>query len=402
MEKIKVLVIPSDKTGGVGFFRSIEPHTFLEKLYPDEFRIDIRFVEEFEPNESYLKDYQIVHFHRTATHYERMDEFFRVCQKLGIVTIMDLDDYWTPPHTHPAHNLVRQHGLDKLIIDNLKKVDYVTTTTKTFANIIRPINKNVFVIPNAINSESEQFKTKTEESDKIRIGYLCGSSHLHDIKLMSSISRIPQEYKNTQLVLCGFDLRGTVKEINKDTGETRERTIKPMETVWYEYEKVFTDNYKNCSPQYKTFLNKFIKDDFNQWNNENYRRVWTKPISNYASNYNLFDISLAPLVDNIFNKVKSNLKVVEAGFHKKVLIAQNLEPYNEDIIDGVNGFLIDSTKNHKDWNKKLKLLINNPEKIKEMGENLYETVQKYEIREVSKTRRELYLSLVNKKKLVEV
>jgi len=395
----RILVIPSDQFG-VGTYRSIEPHTFLEKLYPEEFKVDIRFVNEYEPTEQYLKDYQIVHFHRTATHYERMDEFFSVCKKLGIVTICDIDDYWSPPHTHPAHSIVRQYGLDKLIIKNIKESDYVTTTTKTFADLIKPINKNVFVIPNAINSESEQFKSNPENSDKIRIGYLCGSSHLHDVKLMSSINRIPQDFPNTQLVLCGFDLRGTVKEINKDTGEMKERPIKPMETVWYEYEKIFTDNYKNCTPQYKGFLNKFIKDDFNQWNNENYRRVWTKPISTYASNYNLFDISLAPLVDNTFNGVKSNLKILEAGFHKKVLIAQNLPPYQEDIIDGENGFLIDSHKNHKDWYKKIKLLINNPNKIKEMGEKLYETVQKYEIKEVSKKRRDLYHSLVNKEVLV--
>lgn len=398
MEKIKILVIPSDQFG-CGLYRSIEPHTFLEKIYP-EFKVDIRFVTEYEPTEQYLKDYQMVHFHRTATNYERMDDFFKVCKKLGIVTIMDIDDYWFPPQTHPAHKIVKQYGLDKLIMENIKKSDYVTTTTKTFAELIKPLNKNVFVIPNAINSESEQFKIKTEPSDKIRIGYLCGSSHLHDVKSMSVISRIPQDFKNTQLVLCGFDLRGSVKEINKDTGEVKERPIKPMETVWYEYEKIFTDNYRNCSPQYKSFLHKFIKDDFNQWKNESYRRVWTKPISNYASNYNLFDISLAPLIDNTFNNVKSNLKVIEAGFHKKPLIAQNLPPYNEDIIDGENGFLIDTSRNHKDWSKKIKYFINNPEKIKEMGEKLYETVQKYEIKEVTKLRGEIYKSLIKKEVLV--
>ena len=40
MSKIKVLVIPSDRTG-VGKFRSVDPHIFLQKLYPDDFHVDI-------------------------------------------------------------------------------------------------------------------------------------------------------------------------------------------------------------------------------------------------------------------------------------------------------------------------------------------------------------------------
>ena len=65
--------------------------------------------------------------------------------------------------------------------------------------------------------------------------------------------------------------------------------------------------------------------------NEPYRRVWTKPITSYASNYNLFDISLAPLKESTFNKVKSQLKVIEAGFHKKAIIAQDFGPYQIDM-----------------------------------------------------------------------
>ena len=33
MTKINVLVLPSDKTG-VGKFRSVDPHIFLQNLYP--------------------------------------------------------------------------------------------------------------------------------------------------------------------------------------------------------------------------------------------------------------------------------------------------------------------------------------------------------------------------------
>jgi hypothetical protein len=72
----------------------------------------------------------------------------------------------------------------------------------------------------------------------------------------------------------------------------------------YQYEKIFTDDYKTISPEYKDFLMKFTQTEYADIANEPYRRVWTKPISTYALNYNLFDISLAPL-DELFNKVKS-------------------------------------------------------------------------------------------------
>ena len=41
-EKIKVLVLPSDTTG-VGKFRSVDPHTFLQDMYSDDFHVDIDY-----------------------------------------------------------------------------------------------------------------------------------------------------------------------------------------------------------------------------------------------------------------------------------------------------------------------------------------------------------------------
>jgi intein/homing endonuclease len=92
--------------------------------------------------------------------------------------------------------------------------------------------------------------------------------------------------------------------IDQNTGQQTQRAIKPEESVWYQYEKIFTDNYSTVSPEYRNFLLTFKQEEFEGIENEPYRRVWTKPISTYATNYNLFDISLAPLEENIFNKSK--------------------------------------------------------------------------------------------------
>jgi glycosyltransferase involved in cell wall biosynthesis len=335
-------------------------------------------------------------------------------KSMGIITIMDLDDYWAPGQHHPAYLIIKNSKMDEKILNNIKIAENVTTTTDLFATEIGKFNKRVYVLPNAINPEEKQYVPTPEKSDRIRIGWLGGSSHLEDLKLLNGVVNKMKSTKlldKVQFVLCGFDLRGNITMIDPKTGQQTQRPIKPQESVWYQYEKIFTDNYSTVSEDYKKHLLSFSKEEYPNVANEPYRRVWTKPVSTYASNYNLFDISLAPLSDNMFNKVKSQLKVIESGFHKKALIAQNFGPYQIDLVnarvkalnndentffDGGNAYLVNN--NSKDWYQFIKRLVENPGQIETLSNNLYNTVKdKYSIEAVSKQRRELYLSLLNEK-----
>ena len=403
MNKIRVLCLPSDKTG-VGKFRSIDPHIMLQNLYPDDFHVDI----DYEPKVNdinYWKQYDIVHFHRTIGHeYENSVDLIKRLNSLGLVTIMDLDDYWLPTKEHPVHAMVVQSKLHEKIMNNLKAAGHVTTTTSIFATEILKFNKNVYVLPNAINPNEPQFKAKTEPSDKLRFGWLGGSSHLHDLKLMDgTMNKLSQLKDKFSLYLCGFDVRGSVTEINQQTGEQKQRDIKPEETVWSRYEEIFTDNYKLVDPKHKDFLMEFREDEFISDTLPFYNRVWTKPINTYASNYRLFDVSLAPIKNHIFNRVKSQLKVIEAGFYKKAIIASNVGPSTVDLkhalnngefTDG-NALLVNEVKNHSDWAKYMKKLIDNPNWSYDLGQRLYETVKDtYDLNKVTKDRSELYKSLL--------
>jgi hypothetical protein len=62
-----------------------------------------------------------------------------------------------------------------------------------------------------------------------------------------------------------------------------------------------------------------------------------------------------------------------------------------------NAFLVDGHRNHKDWGKYLEVLYKNPDLITQLGENLYESVQKYHIDNVTKTRSDFYKSIVGDK-----
>jgi glycosyltransferase involved in cell wall biosynthesis len=403
MSKINVLVVPSDRTG-VGKFRSVDPHVFLQNLYPDDFHVDIIY--DVPMNDmDFWKKYQIIAFHRSLSpDFEASNALIQKLNGMGIVTIDDIDDYWMPTKEHPIHDVIRFNKINEKITANLKVAKYVTTTTSIFADEIMKLNKNVVIFPNAINPNESQFKEPTPESDRLRIGWLGGSSHLHDLQLLDqSFSKLTQYKDKLQYVLCGFDTRGSITEINQQTGEHKKRDILPHETVWAQYEKIFTQDYTTVSDDYKKYLNLFTNESYPNEMNEPYLRVWTRPVQSYAKNYSKFDVSLAPIKNHIFNRMKSQLKVIEAGFYKKAIIASNLGPYTIDLkhcldngnfVDG-NALLVDENRNHSDWAKFIEKLVKNPNMAKDMGERLYETVKdKYDLNVVTKARAEFYKSIV--------
>jgi len=241
---------------------------------------------------------------------------------------------------------------------------------------------------------------ETKPSDKLRFGWLGGSSHLHDLKLLegtfNKLSSVKDKYR---LYLCGFDIRGTITEINPQTGEQKTRPIKPHETVWAQYEKIFTNDFRLITEEQKEFLLKYSQEPYVNEQDPFYTRVWTEPVTSYAKNYANFDVSLAPLKNHVFNRVKSQLKVIEAGFYKKALIASDIGPYTIDLkhslkngnfVDG-NALLVDERRNHSDWAKWMKKLIDNPSWAEDLGERLYETVSKtYDLNIVTETRAQIY------------
>ena len=183
MSKIKILVVPSDRTG-VGKFRSVDPHVFLQNLYGDDFHVDIDYEPPYD-DMSYWSQYQIVACHRSiGPDFEKANELIKKLTENGIITIVDIDDYWMPGKEHPIHDIIRFNKINEKIVANLKVASYVTTTTTLFADEIKKFNKNVVVFPNAINPQEPQFNEPTLESDRIRVGWLGGSSHLHDLQLL--------------------------------------------------------------------------------------------------------------------------------------------------------------------------------------------------------------------------
>lgn len=399
-KKIKMLVIPSDRSG-CGKFRSVDPHVYIAEHYSDEFDIDIVYNMPNGDLESFLKQYDLIHIHKQLDKQCRIMDMIKF---LGIPVILDIDDHYNLGNDHPMSITAKKERWHEPIIQHLKKADYVTTTTPIFAEELSKHNKNVKVFPNAINPEEKQYTVpKTPKGDKLRVGIICGSSHLKDLELLDGIAKQIDTDK-VQFVLCGFDTRGT-RTLYKENGETETRPILPHESVWCEYEKIFTDNYRNLSQEHKDFLMKYTPNVDDPFVNESYRRMWTRNINDYATHYANVDVLIAPLKENEFNKMKSELKEIECGFTHTAFIGQNFGAYTLNLVPMIekggkineNGtaLLVDSSKNHKQWAKYINKLANDEEMLKKLQDNLYNFVKdRYSLGEICKQRVEFYKSIV--------
>lgn len=458
--KIKILFYNLDGAG-VNYFRTQTPAMELERNHSDEFHVEINPSLDFnDPNIiEYLKTFDIIHYHRQLIpDIRKMNSLKRELEKSGTLLIMDVDDYWVLHEKHPFYQISVQKKLYIPIIQNLQLVDYVTTTTDVFSNEIKKVtNKdNVEVFYNSIDdSWMKQFRNnwKPDPDGRVRITYMAGSSHMVDVQQLRGVInvldadiRLRDKFK---IIIAGWDTEGSttditfnqefgkelqelglwtpniVKAINRSKGNVDEipisdelkekyrdkifnsnkRDIKSEESVYLMYEKILTDNHKIINnTDYLEWLMNFERN-ITYEDEGNFGRRWTKKANTYADVLDETDIVIAPLADNSFNRMKSNLKQVECWTRKLPIVCSDIPPYNVHGRHMENCVLIPPVKNaHKYWIKGLKILILNADLRKKLGEQLYEDFkEEYHLANVTKKRAEFYKNIVelNKKKLEE-
>lgn len=407
-KKIRILIAPSD-LAGVGHYRSIWLAQQMDKSFSEDFYVEINVMIDFN-DINYLKSFDIIHFHRQLGPYETMDNLFKTLKDAGVILVMDLDDYWAPPVSHPLYNVAIKEKLAEKITKTLRKSDYVTTTTDIFAKHIKPYNKNVLVMPNGLNLKNPMWKDEdTKINDRVRISWIGGSSHHHDLmllkpsmKLLHNDISLKDKY---QIIMCGYDVRGHVTIMHEDGGQ-HTRKITPAETIWNKFEEIFTDNYNSniISEEYQKWLKKYRNEPYPNGNilNETYVRRWTLPLTQYGKHYNYCDICLAPLTHHTFNEVKSELKIIEAGMKRKVLIAQDYSVYKELIKNNETGILISNSINEKGWYVQIKKLIEDKELREKLATNLHNFVrEKYDLSNLTEERIDSYYDMLDKKEIKE-
>lgn len=293
-------------------------------------------------NEIPNKDYDYLVFNRGLgwQHDKDEGEFIETCKSSGIKIIMDIDDYWELPEYHTIkwradvnYDLWREN-----ILNNLKRADYIWTSTEYLkTKIIKyldsvGLNTPIKVVPNAIDPNENQWAIKHTKKypNKVNVGY-CGSlTHFRDINILQNpVSKINKHF-NVQWHLTAMTDKGWGKEVSNS------------------FMNVFTNNGKRKS------------NNITAWGGV--------PTFEYGHLYDQFDISIAPLIDNEFNRSKSELKVIEAGIKKIPFIGSDTITYSR------TGANIDLCSNQQDWIDSLKDLITNKKLREELGKELNEYV----------------------------
>ena len=405
MSKIKMLTLSSDNDG-VGYYRILNPHVTINDPDVD---IEIRLMSDGTLpllHEQYMSQYDIIFYNKsipfTQTQYRK--QFEDIVKKNNTKIIYDIDDYWVLTNTHPNYKQWKESNSQPIIEEQLRNADMVTTTTEFLAEKIREFNDNVVILPNAVNLMEQQWNSEKYPSTKIRFLWGGGITHLVDLRLLkSSFERFNKgEFiDRAQLYLCGYDLRmNTPQGIKIDD---------PKRSTWTMFESIFTNNMRWVrNNEYSQWLRTYTDNGkmnfgYNEkFKDEFYQRRWTKSILHYGSMYREADIVLAPLKDNtLFNRVKSQLKVIEAGAYSCPIICSDYGPYTIDDIEGktdgiVKGILV-KEGDSMGWYNAMEYYLNNPDKIKEHGDNLRKYVENtYDISIVNKLRVESYRKLIGK------
>ena len=371
---MKVLLITSPRITGLNYHRQLVPFSTIEDVEAIAYNMW-----DFEWTDNFLKDFPVVSFLRSIDLSGRTTEIVERLHKLGIKVHFDIDDYWVLPVNHTLYANFKKQNVSKQVVEALKISDFVTTSTEYLANVIKQHNSNVYVLPNAINPDEEQWQKVDVKNELLRFGYIAGVHHMADIEILKpnidKLFKDKQSYGKYQLAPAGFNLNEG----------------KWMNPYYAYVEQIFTDNYSHIKDKaYKDYLKAFNPEGNENTFDKQYRRLWGLDTFNYGKLYNLIDVSLVPLHENMFSACKSELKLIEAGFMKKAVIVSNVKPY-DNVATKDNSILIEPNRNGVDWFVQMRNLIKEPERAKDLGLAMYDMVKdKYHIKNVNVERKQIF------------
>jgi len=348
---MRILLVCPQNVTGVEYHRILIPHCQYEQVTAIP-SID------HQPD-SFFHDYDLIVSSSVISKLGNQELLWKQLKRIGIPVVIDRDDTWVLPHSHPMFNEWKRGQRAEHILYNLKQATLVTTTTDYLANIIGNFNKNVEVLPNGIDFEQPQFKVddkvrEFKSPDMIHIGWSGSITHKQDVELLDTpfyeLLHDQDLIDKYRLILSGY--------VEKDP-------------TWDYYEKVFTSNWKI---------------DVNQ-----YARINAMDVNTYASAYDAMDIGLIPLRHTEFNICKSNLKMLEMGAKGLAVIVSQNPVYQNIGLNNKNCIFVEK----KDWYRAMKKLINNEELRTELATNLYNEVKdNWNIEKLNLKRTEVYKNLL--------
>lgn len=227
----------------------------------------------------------------------------------------------------------------------IENSDVLTVSTPHLKHELEKYNRNIVVIPNTLMREwdfSQKQKTgDLSKKQKIKIGYFGTRTHGPDLKLLEeAVINVKKHFTDKTIE---FEMVGVTK--------TKYDWITPLQ---------LPNNYRKNPNIIDHMLNMAMKVvDLTGFTVELPHRQFIEWMKNETD----WDIGVAPLQDNRFNRNKSNLKYLEYGALNVAGVYSNVEPYKE-IKTKNSGIVVENTS--EEWENALVSLIEN--------RNLYRTV----------------------------
>jgi glycosyltransferase involved in cell wall biosynthesis len=198
-------------------------------------------------------------------------------------------------------------------------------------------DKPVFVAPNFNDLTDFDFKPAKKKKDKVIIGWQGSTTHISDLNfVLPALENILKRNQNVRFEILGALEKEQAAEVFKDwdKGVLNKVSIGAGTQSWAGYPELLS------------------------------KQAW--------------DIGIAPLIDDEFNRGKSHIKWMEYADYKIPCVASKVYPYfmpvekTETIRHGETGFLCSTVK---EWEENLQALIDNIQLRHTIGENAYNFVR---------------------------
>lgn len=348
-----LIVVPSyPRYSGVDFHRMVQPHNIMGTLFEDMDISQVNEIDSLEPD--FLSQFDLVVANRFISKTGNVKGVVDKLNSIGLKYVLDLDDDYKLPAWHLLHDAAKQANHTEQIVLGIKNAYAITTTHELIGAAIRSElgQKNVYIVPNGIYPEG-QFEVRPADFDRLHFGWSGSITHFDDVLLVHDAlaSLYQDETINNQfrMVYGGYD--GT---------DTTSQAIAGVLT---------------CKGKAK-------KDNFIIYP--------ARDVVGYAEFYDHINVALIPLRNNRFNNMKSNLKLLEAGFKRKAVIVSDVYPYTPMLEHGKNCLVV---KHRNDWYKHMRRLIENPTLVDDLASQLYDDVQDYHMERIAEVRYKTYLNL---------
>ncbi|MDR0911304.1 MAG: CDP-glycerol glycerophosphotransferase family protein [Methanobrevibacter sp.] len=365
----------------VSYLRLVEP---LKKLSKNNkfkiFAYDKHIFKKVDINNTFkTKIFDVIIIQREVLNSKQAELMIYKSKKNNIKVIYESDtNFNIIPEDNINYNTIQKKidGINYLI----KNSDLIAVPTKYLAETIKSFNEktNVQVVKNYLvdllypmkkpyaimknknlNEDINDLDNSINDLDNINlnnkeniinIAYYGRLIHDNDVLMIKeAIENIIKKFKKRHNIAVNFTVIGGFKDEHKPT--------------W------------------------FKKADTHKWG------MTFIPFMEYLRNNSNFDILIAPLEENYFNKSNSELKYIEFSALGIPGIYSDVTPYNTVVKDGLNGLL---AKDTKEWEEKLeKLILDENLRIKIVENAQKDIKENYLLKSRVKQWKEILMNIVN-------